>query len=178
MKLSTRIMAALVLGVVAGLLLGADGAKFAKTWIAPFGAIFMNMIKMTIVPMVFASLVMGMCSLGDIKKIRRIGMKTVIYYLVTTAFAIVLGLILGSVIEPGAGMNLPAEGLVASAKDAPPLMQVIVNIFPTNPIESMLKADMLQIIVFALFLGLGISMVGEPADTFKNTINGLAEVSY
>lgn len=75
-------------------------------------------------------------------------------------------------------MNLPAEGLVASAKDAPPLMQVIVNIFPTNPIESMLKADMLQIIVFALFLGLGISMVGEPADTFKNTINGLAEVSY
>lgn len=74
-------------------------------------------------------------------------MKTVIYYLVTTAFAIVLGLILGSVIEPGAGMNLPAEGLVASAKDAPPLMQVIVNIFPTNPIESMLKADMLQIIV-------------------------------
>ena len=57
-------------------------------------------------------------------------------------------------------------------------MQVIVNIFPTNPIESMLKADMLQIIVFALFLGLGISMVGEPADTFKNTINGLAEVSY
>ena len=171
MKLSTRIMAALVLGVVAGLLLGADGAEFAKTWIAPFGAIFMNMIKMTIVPMVFASLVMGMCSLGDIKKIRRIGMKTVIYYLVTTAFAIVLGLILGSVIEPGAGMNLPAEGLVASAKDAPPLMQVIVNIFPTNPIESMLKADMLQIIVFALFLGLGISMVGEPADTFKNTIN-------
>lgn len=178
MQLSTRIMAALVLGVVAGLLLGADGAEFAKTWIAPFGAIFMNMIKMTIVPMVFASLVMGMCSLGDIKKIRRIGMKTVIYYLVTTAFAIVLGLILGSVIEPGAGMNLPAEGLVASAKDAPPLMQVIVNIFPTNPIESMLKADMLQIIVFALFLGLGISMVGEPADTFKNTINGLAEVSY
>lgn len=68
MKLSTRIMAALVLGVVAGLLLGADGAEFAKTWIAPFGAIFMNMIKMTIVPMVFASLVMGMCSLGDIKK--------------------------------------------------------------------------------------------------------------
>lgn len=67
MKLSTRIMAALVLGVVAGLLLGADGAEFAKTWIAPFGAIFMNMIKMTIVPMVFASLVMGMCSLGDIK---------------------------------------------------------------------------------------------------------------
>ena len=159
MKLSTRIMAALVLGVVAGLLLGADGAEFAKTWIAPFGAIFMNMIKMTIVPMVFASLVMGMCSLGDIKKIRRIGMKTVIYYLVTTAFAIVLGLILGSVIEPGAGMNLPAEGLVASAKDAPPLMQVIVNIFPTNPIESMLKADMLQIIVFALFLGLGILLL-------------------
>ena len=57
-------------------------------------------------------------------------------------------------------------------------MQVIVNIFPTNPVESMLKADMLQIIVFALFLGLGISMVGEPADQFKGTINGLAEVSY
>ena len=173
MKLSTRIMAALVLGVVAGLLLGADGAEFAKTWIAPFGAIFMNMIKMTIVPMVFASLVMGMCSLGDIKKIRRIGMKTVIYYLVTTAFAIVLGLILGSVIEPGAGMNLPAEGLVASTKDAPPLMQVIVNIFPTNPIESMLKADMLQIIVFALFLGLAFPWLANLPILLKTPLTAL-----
>ncbi len=178
MKLSTKIMAALILGVIAGLLLGADGAGFAKAWIAPFGAIFMNMIKMMIVPMVFASLVIGMCSLGDIKKIRRIGLRTVIYYLLTTAFAIVLGIILATILQPGTGMTLPAEEITATAKDAPPLMQVIVNIFPTNPIESMLKADMLQIIVFALFLGLGISAVGKPADAFKDTINGLAEVSY
>ena len=81
MNLSTKILIGLALGVIAGLELGAEGVGFAKTWIAPFGTIFMNMIKMVIVPLVFSSLVMGVASLGDIKKVGRIGIKTVGYYL-------------------------------------------------------------------------------------------------
>ena len=92
MNLSTKILIGLALGIIAGLELGAEGAGFAKTWIGPLGTIFMNMIKMVIVPLVFSSLVMGVASLGDIKKVGRIGIKTVGYYLGTTAFAIVIGL--------------------------------------------------------------------------------------
>lgn len=178
MNLSTKILIALGLGIIAGLELGADGVDLAKTWIAPFGTIFMNMIKMIIVPLVFSSLVIGVCSLGDIKKIGRIGAKTMAYYLGTTAFAIVLGIALAIVIQPGAGLNMPADGVKAAAKAAPPIMQVIIDIFPTNAMEAMLKANMLQIIVFSLFLGIGISMVGERAEYLKRTIDGLAEVSY
>ena len=178
MNLSTKILIGLALGIIAGLELGADGVAFAKTWIAPFGTIFMNMIKMVIVPLVFASLVIGVCSLGDIKKVGRIGLKTVAYYLVTTAFAIVIGLAFGTFFQPGAGLAMPGETAKVAAKAAPPLMQIIVNIFPTNPMEAMLKANMLQIIVFSLFIGVGITAVGEKAEYLKRTIDGLAEVSY
>lgn len=178
MNLSTKILIGLGLGIIAGLELGAEGVDFAKTWIGPFGTIFMNMIKMIIVPLVFSSLVIGVCSLGDIKKIGRIGGKTMAYYLGTTAFAIVLGIFLGTVLEPGAGVNMPGEGVKAAAKAAPPIMQVIIDIFPTNAMEAMLKANMLQIIVFSLFMGIGITAVGDRAKALYNVFDGLAEVSY
>ena len=80
MNLSTKILIGLALGIIAGLELGAEGAGFAKTWIGPLGTIFMNMIKMVIVPLVFSSLVIGVTSLGDIKKVGRIGVKTCLLY--------------------------------------------------------------------------------------------------
>lgn len=178
MNLSTKILIGLGLGIILGLELGAEGVNFAKTWIGPLGTIFMNMIKMIIVPLVFSSLIIGVCSLGDIKKIGRIGGKTITYYLGTTAFAIVLGLILGTVVEPGAGVNMPAEGVKAAAKAAPPIMKVITDIFPTNAMEAMLKANMLQIIVFSLFMGIGIVAVGDRAKALYDVFDGMAEVSY
>ena len=178
MNLSTKILIALALGIVAGLELGAEGAAFAKTWIAPLGTIFMNLIKMVIVPLVFSSLVMGVCGLGDVKKLGRSGIKTVGLYLVTTAFAIALGIGLGVLVQPGVGLNLSTEGLQAAAKTAPPIMKVIIDIFPSNPLQALVKANMLQIIVFSLFVGVGIVSVGEKAEALKATINGLAEVSY
>ncbi len=177
MGLSMRILVGLILGVISGLIMGPSGVPFAKAWIAPLGTIFMNMIKMVIVPLVLSSLVLGVCGLGDVKKIGRIGGKTVFFYLVTTAVAIIIGLILGTIIVPGAGLSIPG-GVKASAKAAPALMSVIVGIFPTNPFDSMLKANMLQIIVFALFLGMGIISVGERASSLLKFFDGLAEVSY
>ena len=178
MHLSTKILIGLALGVVAGLGLGAEGLPFAKAWIAPFGAIFLNLIKMIIVPLVFASLIVGVCGLGDVRKIGRIGTKTVAFYLGTTAFAILLGLGIATLFEPGVGLTLPGAGVKAASKAAPPIMKVIVDIFPSNPLDAMLKANMLQIIVFALFLGGGIAAVGEKAKTVYNFFDGLAEVCY
>ena len=178
MNLSTKILIGLGLGVLAGLGLGSEGVPLAKTWIAPFGAIFLNLIKMIIVPLVFASLIVGVCGLGDVKKIGRIGTKTLAYYLGTTAFAIFLGLVLGTVLNPGLGLTMPGAEVKAAAKAAPPIMQVIVDIFPSNPMDAMLKANMLQIIVFALFVGGGIAVVGERAQTVFNFFDGLAETCY
>lgn len=178
MNLSTKILIGLALGIIAGLELGAQGVGFAKAWIGPLGTIFMNLIKMVIVPLVFSSLVMGVCSLGDIKKVGRIGIKTVAYYLGTTAFAIMIGIAFGTLFQPGAGLAMPGAGVKVAAKAAPPLMKVVLGIFPTNPLEAMVKANMLQIIVTALFVGVGITAVGEKANGLKHTIDGLAEVSY
>ena len=118
MNLSTKILIGLGLGVLAGLGLGSEGVPLAKTWIAPFGAIFLNLIKMIIVPLVFASLIIGVCGLGDVKKIGRIGTKTLAYYLGTTAFAIFLGLVLGTVLNPGLGLTMPGAEVKAAAKAA------------------------------------------------------------
>lgn len=178
MNLSTKILIGLALGIIAGLELGAEGTAFAKAWIGPLGSIFMNMIKMVIVPLVFSSLVIGVTSLGDIKKVGRIGVKTLGYYMGTTAFAIIIGLSVGTIMQPGAGLSIPVDIAKVTAKEAPPIMQVIVDIFPTNPLQAMVNANMLQIIVFALFVGVGITAVGEKADYLKHAIDGLAEVSY
>lgn len=177
MGLSMRILVGLILGVISGLILGPSGVPFAKAWIAPLGTIFMNMIKMIIVPLVLSSLILGVCGLGDVKKIGRIGGKTIFFYLVTTAVAIVIGLGLGTVMVPGAGLSIPG-GVKTAAKAAPAISSVIVGIFPTNPFDAMLKGNMLQIIVFALFVGMGILSVGEKANTVLKFFDGLAEVCY
>jgi Na+/H+-dicarboxylate symporter len=175
-KLSTKILIGLILGIIAGLLLSSY-TGFIKTWIKPFGDLFINLIKMVIVPLVLSSLVVGAASVGDVKKLGRMGGKTVGYYLITTAIAVTIGLVLANLIDPGLNMKLPADAKYAG-KEALPLVQVLLNIFPTNPIDSLVRADMLQIIVFALFLGIGITLVGERARPVYHFFDGLAEVMY
>lgn len=177
MHLSTRILIGLVLGVIAGLIAGPENVGFIKKWIAPIGTLFINLIKMIIVPLVLASLVVGAASLGDIKKLGRIGGKTMAFYLITTAFAVIIGLAMSLILSPGAGLTLPADA-VYKGKEAPAIMDVLVNIVPTNPIKAMQAGDMLQIIVFALFIGIGITMVGDRAKPVNDFFDGLAEVTY
>ena len=122
MNLSVQIFASLVLSVVVGLVLGDGAIGPVKAWIAPVGTMFINLIKMMIVPVVLCSLVVGMTSMGDLKKLGRIGMKTVGFYMVTTAIAIVIGFAVASVVQPGIGMALPGEA-APKVKEAPTIMQ-------------------------------------------------------
>ena len=178
MNLSVQIFASLVLSVVVGLFLGDSAVVPVKTWIAPVGTMFINLIKMMIVPVVLCSLIVGMTSMGDMKKLGRIGIKTVAFYMVTTAIAIVIGFSVAGVIEPGVGMALPAEA-APKVKEAPSIMQVFVNMIPKNPIESMAKADILPVIVFALFIGTGIiSVGGKKGALLINVFDSGAEVCY
>ncbi len=178
MNLSIKIFIALVLSVIVGLLAGADAVPFIKWWIAPIGTMFINLIKMMIVPVVFTSLIVGMTSIGDTKKLGRIGVKTVLIYLVTTAIAILIGFGVAGVIHPGIGMGITSDAAV-KVKEAPSIMQVLVAMIPANPLASMAKADILPTIVFALFVGVGIIQVGgERAKTLIGFFDACAEVCY
>ena len=177
MNLSTKILVGLVLGIIAGLGLGPSGLPFAQTWIAPLGDIFLNLIKMIIVPLVLSSLVVGAASVGDIKKVGRIGGKTLALYLGTTAIAIALGLIIAIILQPGSGLALTSKA-VAKTVSSPPISAVIVGLIPANPMDAILKGNMLQIIIFALFIGISINAVGRKAQVIHDFFEGLAEIMY
>ena len=176
MNLSVRIFIALVLAVVVGLIAGPESLPFIKWWIAPIGSMFIALIKMMIVPVVFSSLIVGITSLGDTKKLGRIGLKTVGLYLCTTAVAMVIGFAVAGVIQPGVGIEM--SGKAPAVKEAPGIMQVFLNMIPSNPIASMAKADILPIIIFAIFVGVGIVQVGEKGKQLVSFFDSCAEVCY
>lgn len=132
---------------------------------------------MIIMPLVLASLVVGTASVENVRKLGRLGAKTIVYYLLTTALAVTIGLIMGNLMQPGSGLTLPSDAKVTAAKP-PSVVDVLLNLVPTNPIKAMVDANMLQIIVFAIFVGIGITLVGERAKVLLNFFDGLAEVSY
>jgi|TARA_Y100000588_G_scaffold27758_1_gene27116 Na+/H+-dicarboxylate symporter len=124
------------------------------------GQIFIASLKMLVVPLVFVSLVCGTCSLSDPKKLGRLGGKSILLYLVTTAIAITVAITLALLVNPGEGINLPSDATY-SAKEAPTLAQVIIGMFPTNPIDAMANGNMLQVIVFALLFGVAMALSGK-----------------
>lgn len=164
------------IGMVVGLIVGAIvGGPTATTWLKPFGDIFIRLIRMLVVPLVFVSLAAGAASLGDITKLGRIGGKILGLYICTTLIAAAIGLTLGNLIQPGAGL---AKGALKAPQIATPptVGDMLLGIFPLNPVDAMARADMLQIIVFALFFGVAVSMVGEKASGLKSMIEQANEV--
>jgi Na+/H+-dicarboxylate symporter len=177
MQLSTKILIGLAAGILAGILLQGS-PDVANVWIKPFGTLFLNLIKMIIVPLVLASLIVGTCGLGDVKKLGRIGGKTIAYYLLTTAFAVILGLILANIFNVGAGYVLPSDVKAAEASKIPSVVDTLLNIIPTNPIKAAADGNMLQIIAFALILGSGVIALGDKGKPLFDFFDSLAEASY
>ncbi len=167
-----KILVGMVLGVMAGSVMGPD-AELLK----PIGTLFINAIKMLIVPLVFCSLVVGVTSMQDTRKMGRIGLKSVVLYLGTTAVAITIGLALALLFTPGAGMNMTITDPVA-AKEAPSLVDTLLALIPQNPIGAMAAGNILQIIVFALGLGIALTLCGEKAQPAIRLFESLAEGMY
>ena len=163
MSLAMQIFIALVLAIAAGLLLQKH-AKFAETYIKPFGTIFLNLLKFIVVPIVLFSIMCGIISMRDIKKVGAIGLKTVVYYMCTTAFAITIGLIGGNLFKKMFPV-IATTDLSYQVGEKTSLMDTIVNIFPSNFISPMAEANMLQVIVMALLIGFAIILVGEEKNT-------------
>ncbi|KZN62264.1 sodium:dicarboxylate symporter [Pseudoalteromonas luteoviolacea CPMOR-1] len=178
-SLTTRIMIAMIAGIGVGIILQQILAGepefliplgFAEFPVRGFfvdgifhigGQIFIASLKMLVVPLVFISLVCGTCSLSDPKKLGRLGGKSILLYLTTTAIAITVAISLALLVSPGAGIDMPTTSSF-DAKEAPTLAQVIIGMFPTNPIDAMASGNMLQVIVFALLFGIAMALSGEP----------------
>ena len=173
-NLAAQIFIALVLAIIVGLLFGKN-PDFANNYIKPFGTIFLNLLKFIVCPIVLFSILCGMISMKDIKKVGSIGAKTIIYYLCTTAVAILIGLVMGQIFK-GVFPVLSTSELSYEAKEATPFMQVLVDIFPSNWLAPLANANMLQIIVIAIFVGFGIILVGEKADKIRVAIEQINEV--
>ncbi|WP_172565972.1 dicarboxylate/amino acid:cation symporter [Vibrio navarrensis] len=175
-----------ILGMVAGILTGfAIRALFADNGFVDAyivnglfevgGKIFIASLKMLVVPLIFISLVCGTSSLKDLSTLGRMGGKTLAFYITTTAVAITLALTMGNWFQPGAGADLTAASSFKSA-EAPSLGQVIIGMFPTNPISAMAEGKTLQVIVFALLFGIAISAAGKPGERIAAIFSDLNEV--
>lgn len=184
-KTGSSLTKKILIGMFLGMLLGGVFNYLALTgWVQTFfvegvielgGRIFLSSLKLLVVPMVFVSLVSGAGSLDDVKKLGRLGSKTFGFYVLTTMMAISLALFLAVLTNPGEGFVMTAPSAY-EAKAAPSLLDVIANIFPSNPIEAMAKGEMLQIIVFALLFGVGLTLSGEAGKRVLGTFNDLNEI--
>lgn len=186
MSLTQRIIIAMLLGLLCGALLNTIfsfnilSATTAATidgilvdgLFDTVGQIFVRSLKLLVVPLVFVSLVCGVSSLGNNSRMGAVATKTVILYMLTTAIAIGLAILIAVVIQPGVGIDL-ALATEFVAREAPPLKQTIINIFPNNPIESMANGSILQVIVFALLVGFAISKGGDHGKRIENFFSDL-----
>ena len=168
----------ILIGMIAGIIVGAILGPSAEI-LKPIGTLFINAIKMLIVPLVFCSLVVGVTAMQDSSKMGRMGLKSIVIYLLSTAVAITIGLGLGAILTPGAGLNMTADANAAAvAKEAPSLVTTVISLIPKNPIEALAGGKILQIIVFALGLGIALNLIGEKGEPAIKIFNSLAEAMF
>ncbi len=177
MKLYTKIFIGLLAGIVFGLVAG----EYAL-YVEFLGTIFIRLITMVVVPLVMASLILGTASLGNVKQLGRIGLKTFLYYTITTAIAITIGLSLANLLQPGSGLDEASKQIllenyqgiaqekISSSQDTS-VVDMLVRIIPTNPFASMANNDMLGLIFFSLSLGIALTYL--PSEKTRGFLNGI-----
>lgn len=168
-----QILIAFILAVITGAIFGEKA-----TVVQPLGDLFLRLIKFIIVPLILSTIIVGVTGAGSIKKLGSIGGKTVLYFLATSLAAIIIGLLAGFVFSPGTGTDIVLEAGSAEVVESVGVIDTLLNIIPTNPIEALTTGAILQIIFFAIFIGIGITLVGEKGKPVQYFFEGLAEVMY
>jgi proton glutamate symport protein len=183
-SLAYQILIGLVLGIIVGAVF--YGNPKVATYLQPIGDIFLNLIKMIVIPIVVSTLVVGVAGTGSFKKLGKLGGKTLLYFEIITTVAILIGLLVANVFQPGHGVdmeNLQKSDIgsyVSTAKEEGhhSFVDTIVNIVPTNIVESLVKGDMLAIIFFSIMLGLGIAAIGEKGKPVLQIFQGISEAMF
>lgn len=174
-KLTTKILVALILGVLVGHFFPQFGASLKIV-----GDMFLRLIKMIIVPLIFSTLVVGIAGTGDFKKLGKLGAKSIIWFECATTVALLVGLLVGNVFKPGLGVTVHTAAAVGQdiANKHIDLGQFIVNVIPTNILDGMVRGDMLQIVLFSCFFGIAIAATGEKAKPLFRGCEALAQVMF
>lgn len=179
MKLWQQVLIGLALGVIAGITLGEQAAGLKI-----FGIVFISLIKMVIVPLIFFALLSGITSMNGQGNFTRIGLKGFSAYILTAIFAVLIGLAAGTIFQPGAGVDLHSMievggvTTVTAAKAPPAISEFLLGLIPTNPINAMATDNFLQIIIFSIFTGIVINLVGEKAKPLKEIIYSASQVTF
>lgn len=171
-KSAIAIFASLIISIIIGVIL--QGNLETAELFRPLGTIYINLIKMIMVPLVFSSLIVGISSITDIKKIGKMGIVTIVYFMATTALAVIIGLVLSNIFKPGLGITVGSE--VYEAKEFPSIAEQIVGIFPSNLLDALLNANMLQIIFAAIVIGIAIVKAAPKGNRLRGVIEDLFEV--
>ena len=181
-KRKLNLPAWIIIGMLAGIAVGfiflKIGGTFTTDYLKPFGTIYINLLKFMVVPVVLFSIMSGVISLNDLKKVGSVGIKTFIYYICTTALAVVIGLVVVNCFKgffPVLDSSV-TSGLKYEATEAPKIMDVIVNIFPDNLLKPMVDTNMLPVIVIAIFFGGGVLAAGEKGKMIANIVDSMNEV--
>lgn len=176
-----RVMVGLALGAVVGLALRwgvgpAEAGTFATTWLKPLGDVFVQLIRMLVVPLVFTTLIAGVIAMGEPAKLGSIGLKAIGLFILTSLFAVTAGIVLGAVVRPGEGIDF--AGVVPSAveTEAPGVAERLIGIIPANPFGALASGDILAIIFFAILLGVAILMLGKVAKPVADFVEAASAV--
>ena len=176
--LYVKIFIALFAGIAFGYVLNFMGGvenEIINGYVLPFfqfiGDLFIKLIKMIVVPLVFFCIIDAALSLGDIKKLRSIGVKTIIWFLATGGISATIGLILANIIKPGRGLQLGTAETAMEVKELPGIYQTLLDLIPSNPFQALTSGEMMQIIVFSLFLGFAIISIGKEAQQLCDIIS-------
>ena len=182
--LAIQILVGLILGIVVGAIF--YGNPHVSAYLQPIGDIFLRLIKMIVVPIVVATLVVGVAGVGDVKKLGKIGGKTILYFEIVTTVAIVVGLLAANVFQPGVGVDMSTlqktdiNSYVDTAESTQKegFVETFVHIVPTNVFDAIAKGDMLAIIFFSVMFGLGVAAVGERGKPVLNFFQGVADAMF
>ena len=183
-SLASQILIGLVLGIAVGAIF--YGNENVSTYLQPIGDIFLNLIKMIVVPIIISTLIVGVAGTGDMKQLGRLGGKTLIYFEVITTIAIVVGLFAANFFQPGAGidMNELTQTDISSyvetteQQEDKSTLQILVDIVPANVVNAMAEGDMLAIIFFSVLFGLGVAAIGERGKPVLAFFNGMADAMF
>ncbi|HEY2421627.1 MAG TPA: cation:dicarboxylase symporter family transporter [Neobacillus sp.] len=182
--LAWQIFIGLVLGIAVGGIF--FGNSHVAEYLQPIGSIFIRLIKMIVIPIVISSLIVGVAGVGDIKSLGKLGGKTLLYFEIITTIAIVVGLLAANLFQPGAGVDrshltktdINAYVTTAKTTESHSMVDTLVNIVPTNIIQSLANGDMLAIIFFSVMFGLGVAAIGEKGTPILQFFKGTAEAMF
>lgn len=184
LPLAYQILIGLVLGIIVGAIFYENPA--VETYLDPIGKMFINMIKMIVVPIIISTLILGVAGTGDIKQLGKLGGKTLIYFEIVTTIAIVVGLLAANIVKPGVGVDMSAlskgniDQYVQTTEQVQheSFLDVLVNIVPSNVIQAMAEGNMLSIIFFSVLFGLGVAAIGEKGKPVLAFFSGVADTMF